>query len=179
MSAVLDSVLPMPVARVRGRPPESLRLAWCVLAVVILLEVALQFFPHAMLLNPLQKSVLFKQLSGYTMLVLLAAAAAFGAMRRYPALANQQRRLNELHQAGGLLILVLLASHIGQRPSGFLLYTFHALAIGLAAGSLRAVLGRKVGRSASTTLLVLHISLSCLVCAAVLVHLYFVYAYTA
>jgi uncharacterized membrane protein YhaH (DUF805 family) len=156
-----------------------LRLAWCVVAVVVLLEVALQFFPNAMLLHPVQQSTLFKQASGYTMLTLLVFAIAFGALRRHPALAAQQRRLNDLHQLGGLLILVLLAFHVGQRPSGFLLYTFHAMAIGLGAGALRAVIGRRIGRQASTGLLVLHIGLSCLVAAAVLLHLYFVYAYTA
>jgi hypothetical protein len=53
------------------------------------------------------------------------------------------------------------------------------VAIGLGAGALRAVIGRKIGRQASASLLVLHISLSCLVAGAVLLHLYFVYAYTA
>jgi hypothetical protein len=179
MSAVLDSVLPLPAARSRRAPRDSLRLAWCVVAVVILLEIALQFFPGAMLLNPLQKSTAFKQVSGYTMLSLLVFAIVFGALRRHPALAEQQRRLNDLHQLGGLFILVLLAFHVGQRPSGFLLYTFHAMAMALGAGALRAVIGRRIGRKASTSLLVLHISLSLLVAAAVLLHLYFVYAYTA
>jgi hypothetical protein len=94
-------------------------------------------------------------------------------------MAGHHRRLNEIHQLAGLMILVLLASHIGQKPAGFLLAMFHAMAIGLGAGALRAVLGTRIGRRASTALLVLHIGLSCLVAAAVLLHLYFVYAYTA
>ena len=180
MSAVFDSVLPVPVPHVRARAKkDSQHLAWCVLAVVVLLEVALQFLPQAMLLNPLQSSVLFKRISGYTMLALLVFAMVFGSLRRRPALANQQRKLNEIHHFGGLVLLVLLGLHVGHRPSGFLLYTFHALAAGVAAGALRAVIGRRIGRAASTALLVLHISLSCLVLAAVVLHLYFVYAYTA
>jgi hypothetical protein len=180
VSAVFDSVLPVPVRQARTRAKkDGQQLAWCVLAVVLLLEVALQFFPQAMLLNPLQSSVLFKRISGYTMLTLLAFAMVFGSLRRRPAFANQQRKLNEIHHVGGLLILVLLALHVGQRPSGFLLYTFHAMAVGVGAGALRAVIGRRIGRAASTALLVLHITLSCLVLAAVLLHLYFVYAYTA
>jgi hypothetical protein len=180
MSAVFDSVLPVPVRQVRTRAKkESQRLAWCVLVVVVLLEVALQFFPQAMQVIPAQSSSLFKQVSGYTMLTLLAFAMVFGSLRRRPAFANQQRKLNELHHFGGLLLVVLLALHVGERPAGFLLYTFHALAVAVGAGALRAVIGRRIGRAASTTLLVLHISLSCLVLAAVLLHLYFVYAYTA
>lgn len=178
MSAVLDSVLPLP-ARARRARRDSPSLAWCVLAVAVLLEVALRFYPQALLLHPVQSSVLFKQASGYTMLSLMAFAMTFGWLRRHPALVDHQRRINEFHQLAGLVILVLLAFHVGQRPSGFLLYTFHALAVGLGAGALRAVVGRRIGRKASMALLVLHISLACLVVAAVLLHLWFVYAYTA
>jgi hypothetical protein len=137
------------------------------------------FFPQALLLHPLQASVLFKQLSGYTMVGLMALAMGFGWLRRRPGLAVHHRTLNDLHQFGGLLILLLLALHAATRPSGFLLLMVHAVAVAQAAGCLRALLASRLGRSASTALLSLHISLSCLVSAAVLLHLYFVYAYTA
>ena len=165
--------------RVRTRRRADLRLAWCVLATVLLAEVALRFFPHALLLHPVQGSVLFKQLSGYTMVALMAGAMGFGWLRRRPALAVHHRLLGDIHQFGGLLLLVLLSLHVATRPSGFLLAMFHAIAIAQAAGALRALLGPRAGRRVGTTLLAVHITLSCLVCAAVLLHLYFVYAYTA
>jgi hypothetical protein len=150
-----------------------------VLAVVLLLEAAVHFAPHALVLSPVQGTHLFKMVSGYSMFCLLAFAMGFGWLRRLPAMSGHHRLLNEIHQLAGLLILVLLASHIGQKPVGFLLVMFHAMAISLGAGALRGVLGPKIGRRGSTALLALHIGLSCLVAAAVLLHLYFVYAYTA
>jgi len=165
--------------RVRTRRKVDLRLAWCVLVTVLLAQFALLSFPQALLLHPLQGSVLFKQVSGYAMVALMAAAMAFGWLRRHPALAVHHRTLNDVHQFGGLLLLLLLALHVATRPSGFLLLMFHAVAVAQAAGALRALFGTRLGRKVSTALLALHISLSCLVSAAVLVHLYFVYAYTA
>lgn len=167
----------LPVARQRRGP--DLRLAGTVLMTVILAEAALLFFPQALLLHPMQAGVPFKQLSGYTMLALMVAAMAFGFLRRAPSLATRQALLNDLHQFGGLLLLLLLSLHAASRPSGFLLLLFHGLACALAAGALRALFGRRLGRAGSTTLLAVHISLSCLVSAAALLHLYFVYAYTA
>lgn len=165
--------------RVRARRKTGLRLSAVVLAAVLLVEVAVLLFPQALLLHPLQAGVLFKQVSGYTMVSLMTFAMVFGALRRRAGLAVHHRTLNDLHQFGGLLILLLLALHIATRPGGFLLLLFHAVAVAQAAGSLRALLGSRLGRSASTALLSLHISLSCLVCASVVLHLYFVYAYTA
>jgi hypothetical protein len=161
------------------RRPATQPLTWCVLAVVILLEVAVALRPQALLLHPGQVGSAFRTVSGYTMLALLAFAIAFGWVRRLPAMARQHRRLNEIHQLGGLFLLVLLAFHAAGRPTGFLLVLLHAMSLGLAAGALRTVLGTRIGRRASTTLLTLHISLSCLVAAAALLHLWFVLAYTA
>jgi hypothetical protein len=178
-----------PIARASARRPAARRpavrrhevpaLTFCVLAVVLLLEAAVHFAPHALVLSPVQGTHLFKMVSGYSMFCLLAFAMGFGWLRRLPAMSGHHRLLNEIHQLAGLLILVLLASHIGQKPVGFLLVMFHAMAISLGAGALRGVLGPKIGRRGSTALLALHIGLSCLVAAAVLLHLYFVYAYTA
>ena len=165
--------------RVRTRRKADLRLAWCVLATVLLAEVALRFFPQAMLLHPVQGSVLFKQISGYLMVALMACAMGFGWLRRRPALAAHHRLLGDIHQFGGLLILLLLSLHVATRPSGFLVLMFHAIAIAQAAGALRALFANRLGRSVATALLTVHIALSCLVSAAVLLHLYFVYAYTA
>ena len=47
------------------------------------------------------------------------------------------------------------------------------------ADALFPILAARIGREASTAVLAVHISLSCLAAAAALVHLYFVYAYTA
>ena len=168
-----------PPATLRKRRKVDLRLAWCVLATVLLAEFALLSFPQALLLHPLQGSVLFKQVSGYAMVALVAFAMAFGWLRRRPALAVHHRLLGDVHQFGGLLVLLLVALHAAARPGGFLLLVFHAVAIAQAAGALRVLFGSKLGRRAATTLLALHITLSCLVSAAALVHLYFVYAYTA
>jgi hypothetical protein len=49
----------------------------------------------------------------------------------------------------------------------------------VAAGALRVVLAPLAGRRGTRALLALHIVLACGVAAAALVHLYFVYAYTA
>lgn len=155
------------------------RLPWLVLGAVLVLELVAACFPAALLLHPAQSSVLFKQISGYTMLTLLTFAIAFGGLRRLPSLAKRQRELNRLHQIAGLALLLLLASHVGASPKGFLLYVFHALAFGMAAGSLRAVFGARVGARGAATLLVLHIGLACLVGAGALAHLYFIYVYTA
>lgn len=166
-----------PRARTRRRP--DLRMAGSVLAAVLLVESALLFFPHVLVLHAAQAGVLFKQLSGYAMVSLMALAMAFGALRRHAALAARHRLLNDVHQFGGLLLLLLLALHAAGRPGGFLLVLFHGVAIAQAAGALRALLGTRLGRQGSTVLLVLHIGLSCVASAAVLLHLYFVYAYTA
>ena len=165
--------------RAAARPSDAVVLTWCILLVVVLLVLAVHFHPKALLLVPAQASPLFKMVSGYAMLALMSFAMVFGWLRRLPTMARHHRRLNEIHQLGGLVILVLLASHIGQKPAGFLLYTFHAMAVGLGAGALRGVLGTRIGRRVSVTLLTVHISLACLVAAAVPLHLYFVYAYTA
>lgn len=166
-------------ARTVRRRTNAPTLAWCVLVTIVVLEVALLGFGQRLQVSPLQGTVLFRQLTGYAMLTLMALAFAFGALRRLPALASRVTLLNDVHQFAGLLLLMLLAFHIGEAPRGFLLYTFHALAVGLAAGALRAVGGRSLGRGLATFLLSVHISVSCLLAAGALVHLYFVYAYTA
>jgi hypothetical protein len=165
--------------RTRTRRKVDLRIAGSVLAAVLLVEAALLFFPHVLVLHAAQASVWFKQLSGYAMVGLLVLAMGFGALRRHAGLATRQRLLNDIHQFGGLVLLLLLALHAAGRPGGFLHGLFHALATAQGAGALRALLGTRLGRKASILLLVLHIALSCLACAAVLLHLYFVYAYTA
>jgi hypothetical protein len=109
----------------------------------------------------------------------MAAAMAFGALRRLPDFAARQRSFQGLHQFGGLLILLLLAAHAGPGASGFLRGVFHAMALAVAAGALRVVLAPLAGRRGTRALLALHIVLACGVAAAALVHLYFVYAYTA
>ncbi|RYF17014.1 MAG: hypothetical protein EOO30_08635 [Comamonadaceae bacterium] len=165
--------------RVRAKAADTRSLAWCVLLFTLLLQAALALYPAALKLGAIQSSAAFKIASGYTMLALLAFAFGFGALRRLPALAPHVRRLHELHQVAGLAIVVLLALHVGQRPTGFLLGTFHAMALGVACGALRTLVGPRAGRAASAGLLGIHIAASCLVAAAALLHLYFVYAYTA
>jgi hypothetical protein len=168
-----------PTLRTAGRDGPGL--AWLAVLVVLLLEAAVLFAPHAMLVNPLQATVLAKRISGYAMFTLLAFAMGYGWLRRVPAMAAHLRALGSLHQASGLLILLLLGAHVGARPSGFLLAIFHAMAIALGAGAIRTALGRRSPRGPrglSTGLLVLHITLACLVAAGALLHLYFVYAYT-
>lgn len=165
--------------RVRARPGPDLRFAHWALAAAIVLECMALFLPQAMLVSPIQTAVLFKRFSGYSMVSLLVFAMAFGWLRRLPSMSSHQDKLNSIHQGTGLPMLLLLASHVGAQPSGFLLFVFHAMAIGLGAGALRAVLGQRIPRQLSTALLVLHIGLACLVSASVLLHLYFVYAYTA
>jgi hypothetical protein len=166
-----------PAARVRRA--SQARLGGCVLFMVLLLEAALLFFPQRLVLDPVQAAPWAKQLTGYPMVALMLMAMVFGPLRRAPALARHQVVLNEFHQFSGLLVLLLLAFHMGRAPSGFLQYTFHILAVGVAAGGLRSVLGTKAPRALARTLLVTHIGLSCLVAAAALLHLYLVYAYTA
>lgn len=162
---------------VRRRPREELRLAWCVLVAVVLLEFAMHFLRDAMLLTPVQASVPFKRISGYTMLTLLAFAMGFGWLRRRPALAPHARTLHEVHQFGGLCLLLLLALHVGRNPSGFLVVVFHGFALAVAAGALRSVAGRKLGRGVNLALLVTHIAGCCLLSGAALLHVYLVYVY--
>jgi hypothetical protein len=166
-----------PAARVRRA--SQARLGGCVLVMVLLLEAALLIFPQRLLLDPVQAAPWAKQLTGYAMVTLMLLAMAFGPLRRWPALARHQLVLNEFHQFSGLLVLLLLAFHMGHAPSGFLQYTFHVLAVGVGAGGLRSVLGTKAPRALARTLLVTHISLSCLVAAGAALHLYLVYAYTS
>jgi hypothetical protein len=162
---------------VRRQGREELRLAWCVLATVVLLELAMHFLRDAMLLTPIQASVTFKRISGYTMLALMACAMGFGWVRRRPALAQHARTLHHLHQFGGLCLLLLLALHAGRSPSGFLLAMFHAMALGTAAGALRTVVGSRLGRAVNISLLVTHIATCCLVSGAALLHVYWIYVY--
>jgi hypothetical protein len=161
----------------RARPAASSGFAWCALAFVLLLEVALNFLPGALQVSPLQTSALFKQVSGYSMVTLLTFALALGLLRRLPGLASRLRTLGTFHQLSGLALLLLLASHVGPAPTGFLLYVFHAMAVGAGAGALRTVLGLKVRRALASGLLAVHITLSCLVGAGAVLHLYFVYVY--
>lgn len=161
------------------RAAESTAVAWFALAAVLVLELALALLPQGLQLSPLQATPLFKQLTGYTLVTLMVLAMFFGRVRRWGPLARRRSLASDLHQLGGVLILLLLGAHVGQHPSGFLLYLFHCMAYAVAAGAVRPVLARRIGREASTALLAVHISLSCLVAAAALVHLYFVYAYTA
>lgn len=187
MSAVLIPGSGVPVggakSRTRAKPAQvrasASKLPACVLLVLVLLEAAALFLPEALLLHPLQRSVAFKQISGYAMLALLSFAMALGWLRRRPALARHGARLGEIHQLAGLAIVVLLAAHLGPTPAGFLRAMFHAMALALGAGALRAVLGRRAGPAGGRALLGVHIGLCCLVLAGVLVHLYLVYAYTA
>jgi hypothetical protein len=162
---------------VRRKTREELRLAWCVLAAVVLLEFAMHFLRDAMLLTPMQASITFKRISGYTMLTLMAFAMAFGWLRRRPALAQHARTLHDVHQFAGLCLLLLLALHVGRSPSGFLLGVFHAMAVGTAAGALRPLVPIKLGRGVNIALLVTHIAVSCLVSAAALLHVWWVYVY--
>ena len=165
-------------AELRRAPVEASRLPWLVLGAVLLLELAALFFPASLLVHPVQSSVLFKQVTGYSMLTLLTFAIVFGGLRRLPSMVKRQRELNRLHQIAGLALLLFLATHLGHSPKGFLLYVFHAMAFGLAAGSLRAVLGVRVQSRGAAVLLGLHIGLTCLVAAGALAHLYFIYVYT-
>ena len=181
MSAIL-----LPGGAVKARRaavrPTGRPIAWLplfVLLVVILLEVAVVFFPAALQLHPVQKTVGFKQASGYSMLGLMTFAMLFGWLRRLPRLAGQQARLKEAHLVSGLLILALLALHLVQVPAGFLHLLFHALAVGTAAGALRSSMGARFGPRGCAVLLGVHIGLACIVMAAALVHVYLVYAYTA
>lgn len=177
---------PLPVARPRPRVARaapargraSTLLAALALATAVLLELGLQRdagFQFA----AWQAGAAFKQLSGYTMVTLMSLAMLLGRLRKVPLLASHPQALNAAHQASGWLLLVLLAAHVGPRPSGFLLLVFHAVAYATAAGAARALLAARLGRESSLALLAVHISLSCLVAAAALVHLYLVYAYTA
>lgn len=179
---MISAFLPLagsPATRARRKTRGELRLAACVFVTVLLLEAALFFLRDGLVLHPLQSSTLFKQVSGYGMAGLLLFAMVFGWLRRRPALAPRLRTLNELHQFAGLLLLLLLGLHAARAPQGFLLLVFHAMAVACAAGALRALVGARIGRLASTTLLVVHIGLACIVSAAAAVHLYLVYAYTA
>jgi len=180
---------PAPASRTRSRragtraaaarAADGRTLHLCVLAFAVLVELALASFPQALLLAPWQASAGFRMASGYPMLALLAFSVAFGWLRRRPTLAGAHRRLSELHQFGGLVLLVLLALHAGGRPAGFLLVTLHAMCVALAAGAIRGVAGPRLGRAASLVLLTVHISLGCVLAVTALVHLYFVVAYTA
>lgn len=161
------------------RPLEARTLAWSALALVLLLEVLVLFAPQGLLLHGWQQGRWAKAGSGYAMVALLVFAMAFGWLRRLPALAPRLRRLNELHHAAGLLLLLLLACHAAARPQGFVLLAFHAMTVGQGAGALRALLGARAGRQGGTVLLMLHVALGCLACGAALLHLWFVYAYTA
>ncbi|MCG2592798.1 hypothetical protein LZ009_08375 [Ramlibacter sp. XY19] len=170
---------PRQAARARQRATPSARLAWCGLLLVLALEVALLFFPQALRLHPVQGTGLFKQLTGYTMCALLAFALALGWLRRLPGMERRARALTALHQASGPVLLLLLGSHAGQAPGGFLLCVFHGMALAVAAGALRTVLGTRAARKASVALLAVHISVSCMVAAGAVLHLYFVYVYAA
>lgn len=181
MSAVLlpgGAVRSRRIAAKRARRP----IAWLplfVLLIVVLLEAAALLRPQALQLHPVQSTVLFKQVSGYAMLALMAFAMSFGWLRRRPALAGHQARLKEVHLVCGLLLLALLALHLVSVPLGYLSFVFHGMAIAIAAGALRVVAGPRLGPKGCVVLLALHIGLSCAVVASGLVHVYLVYAYTA
>lgn len=181
MSAIFlpGSSIPVGRAPVRRAAQRLPFLPACVLALAVALLATAWLAPSALRQHPAQATVLFKQLTGYAMLALLAFCMVLGALRRRPAFAAHHAAVGRLHQAAGLLLLLLLAAHLGQVPRGFLGGMLVVLLVATAAGALRALLGSRAPARLARVLLVVHVVLSCLVTGAVLVHLYLVYAYTA
>lgn len=180
MSAIFAPGSSIPVGRAPVRRPTRRLplLPACVLGLVLGLLATAWVAPDVLRQHPVQATVLFKQLTGYAMLALLIFCMALGVLRRRPLLARHQATVARLHQAAGLLLLLLLASHLGQVPRGFLAAVLVALLAATAAGALRALLGSRAPARLGRALLAVHVGLSCLGVAAVLVHLYLVYAYT-
>jgi hypothetical protein len=124
-------------------------------------------------------AVTWRQWTGYSLLALMVAGVAFGALRRgrWPALSHAGW-LN-MHQALGLVMLVGLALHAGGRPAGWLLVLFVLLLGMSAAGAARSLINPLRRPGLVRSLLATHIALACTAVALVTGHLIFVFAYTA
>lgn len=182
MSAVL---LPRERVMARSRPVKASRarrgnlLAACVLVLVVVLEAAVMWRPELLLVHRLQAQWFSRQASGYCMLAVMLVAVVCGWLRRQPGSGPRARWLAQGHQVAGLVLLVLLAWHVGQRPSGFLLAQWHLLCAAAAAAAARPWVGAWLGVRASTALLVVHIAGSCCAVATALVHVWLVVCYIA
>ena len=177
LASMVATGRPEPIPSTGPRRPGR-ALAWLALGAAPLLAMALwgghfELGPWAR-----QHMTLWHQLTGYTLLALMAAGLVFGLLRRARGLQFGHHAWLFLHQGLGLGALALLAWHAGQWPSGFL-----RLLMGLIFGM--AVLG--AGRQIVSTgrwpglvkpLLALHLISACVAMAAVLGHLVFVFAYT-
>jgi hypothetical protein len=80
---------PRAAARAKPASVPNQRVACCALLLVLVLEMALLFFPQALRLSPVQGTVLFKQISGYSMCTLLAFGLSLGWVRTLPGMARR------------------------------------------------------------------------------------------
>ena len=144
-----------------------------------LLAAALALLPSAGALHPVQHTVVFKQLTGYALVALLGFLLLLGVWRGQLRRPGPAAVLMFAHQVAGLAMLVLVAGHVGAAPSGYLRAVLLLVLGTCALGALRQLAAGRLPPRALRGLAVAHIAMGCLIASAALVHIYFVYAYTA
>lgn len=168
------------VARRGGPYQTTLALAsWSALALVAIACIALLLRPQWSDLVALQRIEAYKQVTGYTLVAALAFDLSLALIKPRLASAWALRALQITHRVLGLSMLVLLVLHAGFVHQGYLTVTFLVTMLVVIAGALLNLLpGHRLGTWGQWTT-ALHIAAGCLLGALAVMHLYFVFAYTA
>ena len=180
MSATLGNGLRRFVARRGGAYQATLALAsWSALALVALACIALSMRLQWSDLLALQRIGTYKQVTGYALVAALGFDLSLALIKRRLTSALALRALQIAHRVLGLSMLVLLVLHAGFVHQGYLTATFLVTMLVVVAGALLNLLpGRRLATWGQWTT-ALHIAAGCVLGALALMHLYFVFAYTA
>ncbi len=153
--------------------------SWCALVGVTVSCIAWLWPPRWDALVSLQRLHAYKQITGYTLVGLLSFDLSLALIRRRLMRGSSLRALQLAHRVLGLTMLALLVLHAGFAHAGFLHATFAVTMLVVVAGALLNLLpSHRLGTWGQWTT-ALHIGAGCLLAALAVMHLYFVYSYTA
>ena len=157
------------------------RLAWgsfFVGALMVLLGVMHLLGISPVHLRPFRTNAL-KQLTGYTLLVLILINVLFGLWRAPSSDTERFHHRMLIHQILGLITTVGLFLHASTVPSGYLQLVWGLGAALAMSGGLRHQKRWPLSPTLRRNMMGIHITTSCLVLVGGTLHLYFVYTYAS
>lgn len=157
------------------------RLAWGSLVVgafMVLLGVMHLLGLSPVHLRPFRTDAL-KQLTGYTLLVLILINVLYGLWRASSSDTEHFHRRMLIHQILGLITAVGLLLHASAVPSGYLQLVWGLGAALAVSGGLRHQKLWPLSPTWHRRMMGIHITTSCLVLMGGTLHLYFVYTYAS
>lgn len=159
---------------------RSLRVASLISVCVAVLAISLALVANedADWLISLQRSTLYKQWTGYTALLLLAAGLCLSVFKRH-ANAGWQRPLQLAHRYMGTLMAVLVIAHAGLYARGFLAWLLWLTISSAVLGALVNFYPGKRQASWGQLTVAVHILTGCIMAGLAIIHVYFVYQYRA